>query len=618
MSSALQKVKQRIAKSRATSTEESTPKKNTPWRVQQVERTPEFLRIANLPTRDWEDNAEELARQMTELLKTPKGTQQLRPVQAAALHDLGVYGGVVCIVRVGGGKTLISFLAPYVVESVRPLLVVPGCLKGDERKPGKTERDLERYRWHWRIPQFIRIVSYEWLALKDQVDFFDRYKPDLVMFDEGHRVKNTRAVVTKRYGYYHNDCAARADYPNPRLLIMSGTLTKDSLRDYWHLLRWTLPSEMVPMPRNFPELMQWATALDARVKDVNRVQPGAILDLCNDEEKDLSEYNPLKAARQAYKRRLHATPGMVCTKHTWQGASLRIEERRLKPPEEILRAFTKLRADNETPDGWVIQDASVAAQRAMELALGFYLRWNPRPPAEWMIARSEWCSTCRKIISWNRSRLDSEAQVKDAILKDGRYPEHREKLEKWLELKPTFEPNVETMWVSDFALERAMRWGEKNRGVIWVYHPAVGERLSKLSGMPYYHEGGHDADGNYIESHPRGEPFIASILSNMAGKNLQEITDCALMMYTPSSGEWWEQLIGRIHREGQESDEVRTDVLVTCIEHVVAFWKARGDGEYIEDSALSHKLLFADIAMPQVSEVLAQGGSLWTEFNPDN
>lgn len=70
-----------------------------------VEFSSEFYRISKLPTREWTDEElEELASEMTKRLKTPEGTWSLRPKQAQALYEFGKQGGLVGMIRVGGGK----------------------------------------------------------------------------------------------------------------------------------------------------------------------------------------------------------------------------------------------------------------------------------------------------------------------------------------------------------------------------------------------------------------------------------------------------------------------------------------------------------------------------------
>src|SRR6185437_10528673 len=61
-----------------------------PWRRRFVCMSGELARIKAIPRRTWTDAAlVDLAREMTDVLRTRAGSMALRPVQALALHDLG-------------------------------------------------------------------------------------------------------------------------------------------------------------------------------------------------------------------------------------------------------------------------------------------------------------------------------------------------------------------------------------------------------------------------------------------------------------------------------------------------------------------------------------------------
>jgi hypothetical protein len=561
----------------------ASPVASLPWN-QEVGKSKDLARILAIPRRTWsEEEAQDLALRMTPLLARDGGQQVLRPVQAVALHDLGTQGGLVCTARVGGGKTLTSLLAPYVVRSVRPLLLVPANLKE------KTLRDMKRYAQHWEIPQFIRVESYELMSRKEHSGFWEDYRPDLVICDEAHHLKNTRAAVTKRLKRYLADIR-----PQTHLALLSGTLTNRSLKDYWHLLRWSLPHDMVPLPHSYEELEMWSCALDEKVGVLNRISPGELRALCNEEELAMMKDEPLRAARRAYQRRLVETPGVVTTKETFTGASLQVSSIRVAPPKPVEDAIDKLRTDWETLDGWPISDAVIAARHEKELALGFYYMWDPRPPEAWLKARREWCSAARQILAHNNRHLDTEAQAVDAV-KAGLYPSVTEKLTNWEGVRDTFKPNVKAVWVDEFALRAAAKWAEEKQGIVWVYHRAFGEKLAEMTGIPFYCNEGLDAKSNFIEDHPEGAPMIASMHANREGKNLQRWSN-NLVVHPPSSGKWWEQLIGRTHREGQEEDTVTVDMFFVTVAHLVAFHRARSDAQFVEDTTGQvQKLLYADV-----------------------
>ncbi len=132
-----------------------------------VRRTLELERILALPRREPTANAE-LVEGLTAVLKTPQGTQTLREVQALALHDIGVHRGGFLPVGVGEGKTLISLLAPYVLDAKRPLLLLPASLIE------KTERERKLLSRHWRIHRDIRLVSYEMLGREQYANELER------------------------------------------------------------------------------------------------------------------------------------------------------------------------------------------------------------------------------------------------------------------------------------------------------------------------------------------------------------------------------------------------------------------------------------------------------------
>ena len=97
--------------------------------MRSVLRSKDFRRIEQLPRRRWEEDAENYIEPLTNALKTPEGTMRLRTVQAAALTEIGLNQGLFAPIGVGHGKTLISLLAPHLLNSERPLLLVPAQLR---------------------------------------------------------------------------------------------------------------------------------------------------------------------------------------------------------------------------------------------------------------------------------------------------------------------------------------------------------------------------------------------------------------------------------------------------------------------------------------------------------
>lgn len=551
----------------------------------------ELQRIRALPRRLWEPYAKELADELTAILRTPNGGMRLRPIQAVALAEIGTVGGLFGPIRVGAGKTLVSLLAPECAFAQRPLLLVPAALVG------KTERDRATLSAHWRLSSFVRIMSYEWLGRAQAAEALDDYRPDLIIADEVHRLKNPRAAVTRRVRRF------MTDNPDTKFVGMSGTITKRSIKDFAHVVKWTHAPSDAPVPRWHGDLELWADALDERKGQLRRADPGAIRVLCNEDEDRLWNVEPRKAARQAFRRRLVETPGVVATKETPIDASIRVRGVEPKITPAIDEAFDRLRYRWETPDGWPIADGLAMFRHARELALGFYYVWNPRPPKHWLEARRAWAAFVRQVLRHSR-KLDSELQVRR---RHAEAPECR----AWLAVRDEFKPNTEPCWIDASVLRAAIAWANKHKGIVWVEHTCFGDLLSRMSGIPYYGRKGLDARGNAIEAHAPGKPLVASIQSNSTGRNLQAWSR-NLIASMPANGMQTEQLFGRTHRDGQDADEVLFDVFVSCAEHVGSFWQAKRDCEFVADSTGSpQKLLLADVDMPTADSIAFRSGARW-------
>lgn len=602
--------------------------------------TSELIRVSKVPRRVMRsEDMEWLADELTARLRKPRGTMRLKPVQAWALYELGTVGGLFGPIPVGEGKTLISLLAPVVMQAERPLLIVPAGLVE------KTKRDKEVLEQHWQLPLFIRIMSYEWLGREQAGEdkqtgrkgALEEWNPDLIVKDEAHRARNNRsAAVARRLSRFVRT------HPKVRCAALSGTMTKRSLHDYAHILTWCLPAKLLPIPTHYNDLSLWADALDEKKNESRIVDPGALEILCTDEaDKELWKTDRKLAARRTYRRRLVETPGVVATYETGVDATLIIRGVKVELGPEVDAAFDHLREHWETPDGWTIPDALTFARHARELALGFYYIWDPRPPVEWQRARKAWHQYVRETLKHSRSH-DSEKQVRNAelhvalkALPDEWHPYVKElasppqdetkrllatpeqrlqcseavealvpkdpKFEgvlamlAWRGVQDTFVPNTVPVWIDSAACEFAAAWAKKNAGIIWVEHKCVGERLRDEFGLSYYGRKGLDQDGRFIDDHDKGSALVASRPANSEGRNLQGWSKNLIMSFLPN-GARNEQLLGRTHRPGQPADEVEVEFLVSCEEHLLALDQALRDARYIESSTgAPQKLLLATI-----------------------
>jgi hypothetical protein len=335
-----------------------------------VRHSSDLERILKLPRRSQSavEFGETIAEEMTELLKTPQGTQKLRAVQAAALHDIGTLGGLFGPIPVGFGKTLISLLAPYVLDAQRPLLVLPAALIK------KTKIEQAKYAEHWRVPSNLQIISYEMLGRVQAATFLEEMNPDLVIFDEVHRAKNKRAAVTRRLIRYMRS------RPNTMVVALSGTVMRKSLLDFGHILRWCLKKN-APIPETDVELEEWAQALDEKLEDYERADLGALKVFSGG-------LDDLDAVRRGFKERLISTPGVVAVtggEDDLVTCSLRISALKYNVAPVTEQHIENLRNDMLSPDGWQYTQAVDVWRVSKELALGFhYVRVEKSKYYEWL------------------------------------------------------------------------------------------------------------------------------------------------------------------------------------------------------------------------------------------
>lgn len=209
---------------------------------------------------------------------------------------------------------------------------------------------------------------------------------------------------------------------------------------------------------------------------------------------------------------------------------------------------------------------------------------------EWLWARKAWSKFVRDVLSASKT-MDSPFQVVLAV-DEGRLPDGG-LLSDWRGIRDTFSPNSVPVWVCDSALEYAASWLERNQGLCWVEHRAFGQKLSELTGVPYFGRKGLDPRGVQIDQHQG--PAIASAASCSTGFNLQYLHSRNLVMSCEPTGKLWEQLLGRTHRHGQPEDTVTCDVYLGCAEQAEGFAQARRDAAYAQPKIGPQKLCYATV-----------------------
>lgn len=549
--------------------------------------------------------------EFTRLFRAPGGTWDLWPIQVQALIEMAECRGLFAPIPVGGGKTAITFMAPVMLSARRPMLLIPAHLRE------KTRRDFEEL-WHHFLgfdPKSYRIESYQRLASVAQAEMLSRYLPDLIVCDEAHALKSTRTACARRIRRYLDA------NPDARFVALSGSITKRSLMDYVHLLKWALRLGS-PAPRNAVDALPWANALDEKLAVGKRVLPGALGKLARSPEEAkrmallATPEERLHTVREVFRRRLTETRGVVASNDAHLDCELTVRE--WSPgPDGMNMHWDNLRQAWRLPDGQDIVDAMELRRHARELALGFYYRWVEPGPRAWMDARREWGRYVRQILR-HSDRFDTEFQVVRAVDKREapRWQEGQTILGAWREIKPQFTPVTTPCWISTAVLRMVAAWARQTPGIVWVEHTAFGEALAQTSGFPYYAEEGIDArTGRFIGDADPARSFIASVKANGTGRNLQAwsrnfLTAC------PPTGAQTEQLLGRTHRPFQRAPEVVFDVLCNCWEHGYDVERVCADARYIQaTTGVAQKLCSAAVQFPDLDELESRRGARWDAHN---
>jgi len=494
-----------------------------------IATTDEYKRVLSLPTRP--ELTESFKDALSKHLSLAPGVS-LRDSQVSALREFYDCGGLFAPMRVGSGKTLVTLLAPALLGAKDPVLILPASLIE------KTRREFAQYRRHWNV-QLPHLVSYSEVGHPRNEHRLLELNPDVLMLDEAHKARNLSASCTRRIG-------RAIDLLRPKVAALSGTLITDDLMDYWHILLWCL-GENAPVPTNHGVAEHWAQSLSE----------GGMKGF----------YEHMREVRGVV-----PTPGKDCD------ASIEISTWETDLPQAIIDAAQIVSEAGMRPDGELLEEWE-AADYLCQLAQGFWYTWDPLPPKWWLEPRRNWNKYVREVLELHLEGFDSPSMVVNALDRKSEEVEPpnakrgRLLLKEWRAVRDKFTPNTVPVWINDAPLQQVVREAE---GLIWTRHRAAGERLRKL-GIPYYGAGSNPEAATE-------ETIALSIAAHGAGRNLQRY-DRALILTPPATSDPWEQIIGRIHRQGQKSDVVSVSVYEAFDYHRSAVGRVRQQSHRVSDAS---------------------------------
>ncbi len=503
---------------------------------------------------------------------------------------------------------------PLAIPGVRlAVLLVPPSLVGQLR------HEYTRIAQHFYVPSLVlpdgggtltsgprspwpalHVVPYSRLSRPESTAMLSALKPDLIISDEAHRLKDPKSAGTSRVLRYF------AENPETKLCAWSGTLTAKSIRDYATLSAIAL-GENSPLPLDPQIVEEWSLAIDP----IEWQAPaGALLSLCN----------PGEALHDGFRRRLHDTLGVTGTRAAAVDASITLHERKPpKMPEHLRELLVALRGAWTRPDGEELVDILQVAKSARELACGFFYKWtfpkgeSPELIRAWFEARAAWHKELREKLKRRTEHLDSPLLCAKAAIRyyAGYGSETGEDLPTWgaetwpawCEIRAKVEPEPVAEWVDDYLARDAAAWAHGHRGIVWCEHDAFGRKAAKIAGQPYF--GGRQSDPDLYRRDAAGNvtglvldgktsAFLSLKKYHEGTDGLQHLFCDQLIINFPSLAKAGEQLLGRIHRLGLKFDEVtgwvyrHTEELASAVD--VALFQAK----YIQGTlGVNQKLLAA-------------------------
>lgn len=371
--------------------------------------------------------------------------------------------------------------------------------------------------------------------------------------------------------------------------------------------------------------------------------------------------DPGSAIRKGFCQRRLWTPGIISSSAASINASIYLYERKPpKMPPAVHAALMKVRTEGLRPDDEVLVEKVQQIACARNVGCGFYNYWA-FPKHACTCTAGERCDQCRLIDAWylyrkafnkdlrakvleGERQLDTQKLCEDAAVRAfghqkvpaigvfcedcwlgdkkrgvppryvqwpcpelGHVPAWRvESWPAWSAIENKVEYEEREKWIEpggQWLVEDVAGWASDHKGVIWFQSTAFGRALAKLTKLPYFN-GGPGAEDRMREL--KGDrSIICSIKAHGAGTDgLQLLFNEQFIVESPASNAkqlGYEQLLGRLHREGQRKPEVWTGGYFHVRELKDALRKAVEQAELnFERTGNRQKLLMADISVEGV------------------
>ncbi len=514
------------------------------------------------------------------------------------------------------------------------------------------------------------IYSYSSISTKTGHEEMLAINPTLYVSDEAHYLANAKSARTRRWssviGGVQKLINAKKGSPTLKAtgvecVALSGTITKKSVDDYGHLAEWAL-GDNSPVPINYLAMQLFTAMIDADVKgtaltdrDYERMQRLIDwaklngLDVYEEGIKKGTHLTTQEATRDAFHHRLRSAPGVVSTSDAGVDCSLIISWSEPPRPvdtesEKMVELMTKVVEEMITPDGDSIDFGMHTYKWLWELTAGFYnsliwpdIGWLRKQSAEGdkPISDAEAGALLEGALNHNRllqlyhkelrtyldhrhaPGCDTPMLVAKEIVSqlEGKAP----KVNLPAKLIGTYKAQKQVFYddlpkrkstpirICDYKIRGVVEWCrayQKEGGLIWYHHPAVGEWISEyltVAGIPHTCAKAGEDKKAYLPG------LVVASYAHATGKNLQHQSR-NLVVELRREADKMEQMLGRTHRSGQKSDDVRVDVLISNGFDLALFNAILRDSDYIQSTTgMMQRLCYATYSpvVPTMSPRLA-------------
>ncbi len=520
------------------------------------------------------------------------------------------YGGLIGSAAAGAGKTLASLLianigfeGTLVEKHDRVLLMVPSKLV-DQLKSNirwarrkihfpadvyffKDYKPKERVDIAKQKRPGIYVMGYGFLSTKDTEETLEELSPSLIIADEAHKIAG-RSARRRRVEHFLKQ------NPTTAVCLMSGTMINRELMEIHVLGKYAL-KENLPMPLPWPQAASLSEALAPKGPIIPMDKLRMARDLVDwaGLMYDGVAKSMLTTLRKAYHKRLATSPGVFLSEGSKVKSSIIFDIHYGEMTCPIVAEHIKNVEETwTTPDDQTFETALEKFKWIQELNNGFYnsLVWPEEHP---LLEEAKYAhelnkltkSLIRKFIGEkHRPGLDTPLLVRNDMQHHGSLNVGGELYGAWVSWKKASsvtglpERISRFVRVSDekvkFAVERWKKLDPKTEGGV-VFYQRQGhgtwlvEYFEKEFGKDnvIHAPAGLDLNTLAESTDLKGSIVIASIGSHGTGVDgLQRHFNKVMYASDLNTVADSEQSIARLHRTGQEADEVEVHIL-SCSKH---------------------------------------------------